>query len=173
MPRIRPGEPDPGLVPAQTAAADLPHAFAMDKQLHSPRARARSSRPRRAAGTRTALDVLRGVFGLHADPERDIADFRAGEALLVASYRRGGHWRQGTFLLHRASAHVLIWRPWPRGASEAVPATIPRVRPVGAGDGSLDRRFSVLHAKTDSGEQQYAVPTVDLPLVREALAAAR
>jgi hypothetical protein len=132
------------------------------------------SKPRRAAGTRTSIDVLRNVFRPPTNTQKaaDLADVRNGRELLVAARlllpnRSGVHWvPQGHLHLFRDQA---IWRG--RGHPEMTfrrGEWFVRTTP----HGQAHNKFGIVSflSKIDSQtHHEIRVPNPDLDLVRAVL----
>jgi hypothetical protein len=137
-----------------------------------------AGRPRRAAGSRTLTDVLRVAARRHpARPETDIRDPRAGVALRVSAFaRRDGWFRQGWLVLDPGAADPVVWQAYRARRPERLPVPGPyrvwAVTEVAAPDRRWVKDFLFRVVVLDAGAEHWelAVPTVDVPLVRAALA---
>jgi len=134
---------------------------------------------RRAAGTRTFLDVLRAWALLpQSTPEKDLAALSRGDALIVAARLHcDDGWHRGSLRIAMTSDTPLSWIE--RQSSNSVTFGLPvRLRDVRLAftwehrhvGKALQSRVLVFNA---SGHLwQMAVPTIDVPLVREAFRSA-
>jgi hypothetical protein len=135
---------------------------------------ASSSKPRRAAGTRTSIDVLRNFFRPPTDAQKaaDLADVQNGRELLVSARlllprRSGVHWiPQGH--LHLFSDRA-VWRG--RGHSEMTFGRgefFVRTTPHGQAYNAFGI-VSLLSKADGQTHHEIRVPNPDLDLVRAVL----
>ncbi|WP_380279091.1 hypothetical protein [Kitasatospora purpeofusca] len=146
-------------------------------------------RVRRAAGTQTFTDLLRHPGRLAAQftgsaggrAEADVRALHAGEAREVTAFLRDGErFRQGSLVLDPVAAPPVVWRPFRvfgragEGVALVAPFHVHGVGPVtGPGSRAIDRRmFRLLSLRAADRPWELAVPVVDVPLVRAALARA-
>jgi hypothetical protein len=146
--------------------------------------------PVRAAGTVTLTDIIRNSrrarrWELAGDPEADRKALLAGQAFRVAAWkrneRRWGHGRleiggQPLAVTWKRAALPLAGRRRARGAPSlplALPSRIALTRPVDVGRDRFpqtnDWLFTVVTIRTRDGQETFAIPTIDLPLVHAAL----
>jgi hypothetical protein len=115
--------------------------------------------------------------------QRDLADLVAGTALHVAAFHRSadqGRWRQGVLRLELRSPRPITWtghRLIRVRAAEPqhlpAPFAVYSVRPTDPTDvGLKPGLFSVVDMTTAGNAFPLAVPTTDIPLLRQALTAA-
>jgi hypothetical protein len=138
---------------------------------------AHAEKGRRAAGTRTVVEVLRAWAGRpRSTPERDIVDMIAGEPLVVAAILNQEHrWRQGTLRIAMKEAPCFVWSPR-RAAREPVLFSSPiQTRGVkgSASDGKRYTQFVFVIFQSAGRTFEMAVPATDSKLVEEAFARSR
>jgi hypothetical protein len=142
---------------------------------------------RRGAGTKTFSDLLLNpnrlldafTGGGVARADADAVAFAAGEARAVSAFaRQGSRFVQGLLLLDPAAATPIVWRKAriPGRSSQDIVLSAPihvyGVGPVG-GPGSTKvsaAQFRLISLQAADRFWELAVPTLDVPLVRTALA---
>jgi hypothetical protein len=130
-----------------------------------------SKKPKRAAGTRTTVDVLRN-FGHRSQSELRVADIEAlsnGERRSVRCYVQPGpderrrHWKPGRL---EVSSSQLTWRgslsKW-KSFSLASGLWTTRVRTVSRDD-RVYRSFRVIECRRENVVIRLAVPRIDVEL---------
>jgi hypothetical protein len=134
-------------------------------------------RPRRAAGSRTFGDVLKSWLTFsRADHVRDLSLLHDGQPLSVSAFLRDGRWRQGQLVIRPgAGEESVTWRKWPRGETRKLlaPYAVTAVRDVERSDKAglsvKTALFRVIEFSAAGEPHTMAVPTGDVPLVRQAL----
>ena len=122
-------------------------------------------REQRTAGTATFWDVVRRWAGYGRAPEQDAADLEAGRDLTIAAWTLADRPRRHLVLMGRSDAA--------RASLEAVigagPHRVYRTdRPAPA---PVEASFVVAQGVDSRGQEwQLAVPSIDLPVFRQALA---
>ncbi|WP_232292063.1 DUF2550 family protein [Frankia sp. QA3] len=141
-------------------------------------------RARRSPGSRTALDVLRGLL---RPPDPDavttlVAEMETGclavQPVEVSCFLRGAgdalprRWRQGLLTL---DGRTLTWqaRVGHRGEARRLPSRldVEQVREVEGADRLKIKHglFKIIVCQATSGRVELAVPSLDIPLVRRAI----
>lgn len=141
-----------------------------------------ASPARRAAGTKTAWDLLthprqllRMVAGRPAtDPALDLEALdRATHPLLVVAFRGEGRgWQNGRLRFDFAAPDPVGWQ---RSAHAPLEPLTPRIEVVSVGDAHAPVSkggFPVVVCRTGGHEWWFALPAVDVPLFRAAVSKA-
>jgi hypothetical protein len=138
-----------------------------------PRPRRGGPKARRAAGSRTSVDVLRAWAGHGRKSQADFADLATGRVLLVSALLREKRWRRGRLVLDLSGqASPIVWSPWPRGPRriDLSSAVIDQVHPV-LGNAWFEPGwpFQIVEVHAADGHHRLAIPWTDIPLVQAAL----
>jgi hypothetical protein len=144
-----------------------------------------TTRPRRAAGTKTVTDLLlhyewnrRVARGLPAtDPALDLADLAEGRPLAVVAHRRvASRMRKGTLILHTGAGDPVVWfAGFPRrsgtGQPLRAPAEVEAVHEISGADAWRVKKwqFVMIDARAADQPWRLAVPTIDFDLVQAAI----
>lgn len=141
-------------------------------------------RARRSPGSRTALDVLRGLLR-PTDPDavtKVVAEMDAGQLIdrpvAVTCFLRGAaagfphRWCYGILTL---DGRALTWEPflWRGNRVIRLPSRldVEQVREVRGAEGFKIQRdlFRIVVCQATSGRVELGVPTLDVPLIRRAI----
>jgi hypothetical protein len=130
---------------------------------------------RRGSGTRGVVDTLRMWLRFpRSSPEEDAEALLRGEPFVVTAVRRTQEDWQFGYLYMRLSTEPQLWWESRHGDTSQVAAPV-AIRLVRRAEGKERRRVKGLHFRIiefsdRAADCQLAVPTGDVPLVKEALA---
>lgn len=145
--------------------------------------RTTAGQARNASGTKAFTDLLSSLIRRRPakQPDEDLDDLRQGTTLFVSAFsRRGRRFKQGRLVLQSGAPDPAVWHPYRPfhghgpGILLSQPYDLRTVGPVtGPGSWVVKRElFQLITLRAADQLWEFAVPTVDVELVRIAVSTA-